>query len=331
MIISSLCPPFYFSGVLFKMLSDYCRLLFGSFRFFLPYLFTVLLRRVNALYHRYTWRETTNVKNVVVLGGSFAGVELVDRLVHSLPTGFRVIWVEKNSHFNYSFVFPRFSVIRGFQNAAFIPYDGMFPKVLPGILTRIQDRVIKVTNSEIILESGRSIDYTYLAIATGSTSPAPGQVLAIECGDACAEMLETQKSIHESQNIAIVGGGALGVELAADIKTFFPSKDVTLIHSRSELMNKFGQRLRALVLHTLSAELRIRVLLNERPQLPERRAISRSCYLTFSDKREESFDLVVSLQCTYFCLSFAFVNRAVRYAARDKDQILPCSNLSFQA
>ncbi|KAJ2474579.1 Apoptosis-inducing factor 2 [Coemansia sp. RSA 2131] len=38
--------------------------------------------------------------------------------------------------------------------------------------------------------------------------------------------------ISDAQSIAIVGGGAVGTELAADLKTDYPDKEIILIHSR---------------------------------------------------------------------------------------------------
>lgn len=33
-----------------------------------------------------------------MIGGSFSGVELAKRLIESVPTGYKVILVERNSH-----------------------------------------------------------------------------------------------------------------------------------------------------------------------------------------------------------------------------------------
>nr|XP_038954802.1 ferroptosis suppressor protein 1 isoform X7 [Rattus norvegicus] len=44
--------------------------------------------------------------------------------------------------------------------------------------------------------------------------------------------------IQRSQFIVVVGGGSAGVEMAAEIKTEYPEKEVTLIHSRVPLADK---------------------------------------------------------------------------------------------
>lgn len=276
------------------MPSDNVKLIGKALGFFLPHLGRVAFQRVAALRHAWTWQDTADAKNVVVLGGSFAGIELATRLAETLPTGFKVVWVEKNSHLNYSFNFPRFSVLTGHEHTAFIPYDGVACGAPAGIFTRIQDTAVGLTENQVLLASGDKLDYAYLAIATGSSQPLPVQVAATERDDACHELQGVQETIKASQRIAIVGGGAVGVELASDIKDFYPDKDVTLIHSRGQLMSHFGKRLQDYTLSALRDELKIRVLLNERPQMPAGGNMATSAKLAFSDGREEQFDLIVS-------------------------------------
>ncbi|KAJ7256479.1 hypothetical protein B0H12DRAFT_1183179 [Mycena haematopus] len=252
--------------------------------------------RYSAFLQRWTYKAIPDAKNVVVLGGSFAGLELVKGLAATLPTGYKVVFIEKNSHMNFSFNFPRFSVVPGYEHTAFIPYDGIGKNMPAGLVTRIQDTVIGLTDTHVLLASGREIDYEYLAIATGSSQPLPVQVSSTEFRAACKELQWVQESINGSQKIAIVGAGAVGVELATDIKSFNPEKDVTLIHSRSQILNSFGKRLNDYVLPVLRDEFKIRVLLKERPQLPKGKALFKGQTLVFSDGHEESFDLVIA--CT---------------------------------
>ncbi|KAJ7922839.1 hypothetical protein B0H13DRAFT_1981952 [Mycena leptocephala] len=176
------------------------------------------------------------------------------------------------------FNFPRFSVVQGYEHTAFIPYDGVAKSAPAGLVTRIQDTVVGLTATNVLLASGRKVDYEYLSL--------PVQVESTEFVPACKEL----------QSIAVVGAGAVGVELATDIKSFYPEKDVTLIHSRGQILNTFGKRLHDHVLPVLRDELDIRVLLNERPQLPRDRALLKATTLTFSDGHEEPFDLTIA--CT---------------------------------
>lgn len=276
------------------MPSDKFTLIWKALKLAIPMLGKKAMQRLYALYHRWTWQNTPDARNIVVIGGSFAGIQLVKRLADTLPTGYKVVWVEKNSHINYSFVFPRFSVMTKHEHMAFIPYEGVGRNAPSGILHRIQDTVVDITETQVLLASGQVVDYACLVIATGSSQPLPVQVTSTERESACQELQEVQELIKSSQKIAVVGGGAVGVQLSSDIKDFYPNKDVTLIHSRENLMNHFGHRLQHYVLNALRNELGVRVRLNERPKMPPQGNLATSAKLTFSDEREEEFDLIVS-------------------------------------
>ncbi|SJX60881.1 uncharacterized protein SRS1_12107 [Sporisorium reilianum f. sp. reilianum] len=67
-----------------------------------------------------------HTQNVVVLGGSYGGMHAATVLAQKLPPSHRVILIERNSHFNHLYVFPRFSVLPGHEHKAFIPYTSIF-------------------------------------------------------------------------------------------------------------------------------------------------------------------------------------------------------------
>ncbi|KAJ5167744.1 uncharacterized protein N7482_003338 [Penicillium canariense] len=156
------------------------------------------VQRVAACGHSWTWHSTPGAQKVVVLGGSFAGIEL------TLPTGYKAVWIEKNSNLNYSFNSPRFSVLTGHEQTAFIPYDGVAKGAPPGIFARIQDRAVAITENQVLLASGDHVEYAYLAIETGSFQPLPVQLVSTELNGACHELKGVQQIIMASQKIAII-------------------------------------------------------------------------------------------------------------------------------
>ena len=266
-----------------------------------PLAFKTLYQRIQALSHRWSYKQASTVKNVVVLGASFTGVQLTTKLSESLPTGYRVVMIEKNSHFNYSFNFPRYSVLLGHEKNAFIPYDGIARGAPKGVFHRVHDTAVQITKDQVHLASGGKIDYAYLAIATGSWQPVPAKVTSADRTEACAELRGVQDKIKLAKKIAIVGGGAVGVELAADIMSFYPEKHVTLIHSRAQLLPHFGIRLHDHVL-TVFKELGVQVILGERPQIfaggvgDDDKNDGERKSLRFADGHTEGYDFIVS--CT---------------------------------
>ncbi|KAG9573137.1 FAD/NAD(P)-binding domain-containing protein, partial [Aureobasidium melanogenum] len=67
--------------------------------------------------------------------------------------------------------------------------------------------------------------------------------------------------------ITIIGGGAVGVQMATDIKEVYPEKSVTLVHSRMQLMNKFHPQLDRIIKERCE-ELGVKLKLGSRVKLP---------------------------------------------------------------
>lgn len=296
------------------MPSDKLRVFGKFFPDILKFALSLLVDRIRAFVHRFTYKSLPSCQNVVVVGGSFAGAFLAKRLAESLPTGYKVILIEKNSHFNYTFNFPRYSVVEKREQRAFIPYDGFMKNVPRGIFEQIRDIATGITNEEVQLASRRSIPFAYLAIATGVMQTPPAKLLASEKLEACAELRTLQNKIREAKKIAIVGAGAVGVQMAGDIKTLYPEKIVVLIHSRQQLLSTFGPRLHAYVMEKLSG-MGVDVRLGERPSLPSTSSWE-AVELTFRDGNTEHFDLVVRCPfCKHECDSTYHPRRS---HARDK-------------
>ncbi|KAF2793767.1 FAD/NAD(P)-binding domain-containing protein [Melanomma pulvis-pyrius CBS 109.77] len=306
------------------MVSDKLRLVAHIFTFIVPYAFTLIRQRISAIIHRQTYKVLPNsqIKTVVVIGGSFAGFQLVKRLTETLPTGYRVVLVERNSHLNYLFAFPRFSVLKGHEQYAFIPYTGLAKTAPEGIFCHVQDTATEITDKHVVLERGEKMEYDYLVIATGTSSALPSKVTSTEREGGEKELRGMQEKIADAKRIAVVGGGAVGVELASDIKSFYPEKDVALIHSRGQLLHSFGKRLHD---HAISVfeELGVAVLLNERPKIPVD-----GNTLELLHGKEELFDLIIP--CTGQRPNSAIVS-AISPAAVSKtnSQILVKSTLQL--
>lgn len=282
---------------------DVLKLLKFSFPFLISYGFKRLAQRISAFIHALVYKPGPSPKNVVIIGGSFAGILLARRLCESLPSGYRVVLVEKNTHFHYPFVFPRFSVVKGHEPKAFIPYDEILCSgrkgVLLGIFQRRCGTVTEVTRDSVTLATGEVIHFEFLAIATGTSSPHPSELASPDKHGACEELRVVQGQIRNAESIAVVGGGAVGVELVTDIKSWYPEKHVTLVHSRDRLLHAFGPRLHERVMEEME-KLGITVRLGQRPQirLDGDEKTRQNATLVFPDGQADSFGLVVSSMLT---------------------------------
>ncbi|TFY78374.1 hypothetical protein EWM64_g5640 [Hericium alpestre] len=148
----------------------------------------------------------------------------------------RTIMIEKNTHFNNLFAFPRYAVVPKYEHRAFIPYTTMFSHLPPDAVSVHRGRVTEIHPDCVLLEGEASIPYEYLVVATGTRLTPPGTLPTDTKPEGIAYFQAHQKVVKNAQKIVIVGGGANGV----------PARD----------------RARAV------AELHVNVVLNDRVRIP---------------------------------------------------------------
>lgn len=139
---------------------------------------------------------------------------------------------------------PRFAVIPGHEHKAFIPYSGVFNSVPNSSLhTVVQARVLSIQPEYVVLDrewQGSShIPFAYLTLATGTNLVEPGSMKHDDKASSVQYLQSHQQRVKEASSILIVGGGAMGVQMATDLKEYYPGKEVVLVHSRSNLMPAF--------------------------------------------------------------------------------------------
>ncbi|KAI0031101.1 hypothetical protein K488DRAFT_52806 [Vararia minispora EC-137] len=206
-------------------------------------------------------------KNIIVIGGSYVGTRAVELLAQKLHATHRTLLIEQNTHFHHLFAFPRVAVVPGFERLAFIPFTSTFDSLPRNSTAVVHGRVTEVQPGRVILDSGDSVPYDFLVIATGTRLPPPGTLHAFDKPAGMEYFRAHQKHVLNAQKVVVVGGGAVGVQLATDIKDYYPAKHVTLVHSRDRLMHKFHLKMHE-VLSDRMAELDVGLVLGERAVIP---------------------------------------------------------------
>ncbi|GAP85205.1 putative apoptosis-inducing factor 2 [Rosellinia necatrix] len=186
-------------------------------------------------------------RNIVVVGASMAGYHAAKTIAEALLPGlpYQVVVVEPHDHFHFTWVLPRFSVVEGHEHKAFIPYGPYLRKLPDGVLKWIQGCAIRITKDKVHLKSGEEIPYEFLVVATGAgaADALPSRVDADDKTEGIAKLRGLQTKIKDAKNLVVVGGGAAGVELATDAKSLYSEKTVVLVHSRDNVMHRFGAEL----------------------------------------------------------------------------------------
>ncbi|KAI4528593.1 FAD/NAD(P)-binding domain-containing protein [Schizophyllum commune Loenen D] len=268
-------------------------------------------------------------RNIVVLGAAYGGQSAAKVLaegVSKLPGNWRVVAIDRNSHLNHVYAFPRFAVVGGHEHQAFIRYDGMVPPDKSSRLLNLTAQAQSLSPHVVTLDRALpehgiptpKLDFEYAIYALGSTLPAPvnlwgpqldakmradpGTVETLQVGSKAsgiAWLKAAQKVIREARSVLVVGGGALGIQFATDIADVYPEKRVTLLHSRAQLLPRFSQEMHNEILRQMN-RLNVNVVLGERLDVQsvaeKKSSLSGERVVRTTAGRELAADLV--LMCT---------------------------------
>lgn len=169
---------------------------------------------------------------------------------------------------------PRYAVLPSFEHKAFIPYrlfDQDPSSGRHGLDAVVRAKVLSVHPDHVVLDrpwqGSTELPYEYLAIATGTRLSAPGTIEEEEKVPSVEYLQRYQQQVLGASSIVIIGGGAVGVQMATDLKELYPSKKVTLVQSRDRVMPKFHPQFHKVISQRF-AELGVELVTNSGVVLP---------------------------------------------------------------
>jgi NADH dehydrogenase FAD-containing subunit len=203
--------------------------------------------------------QSTATGRIVVIGAGYAGLTVAARAGKSTPVTL-IAPEERIAH-----------RIRQHEVAAGreVPHPRIDEVLRGRQVTHIRARVteLDLVGHKVFTDTGQSVGYDTLVYALGSRTAwhgVPGaqeHAYAMERADALRERLARA----DSGRIAVVGGGATGIELAAELAEAHPGWTVLLV-SRGEVADWFSPKGRAIVLEALA---RLGVELREHSEVTE--------------------------------------------------------------
>jgi len=171
-------------------------------------------------------KKNDDRKNVVIVGGGLVGSLLARTLSSKLDAHkYNLILISDRPYTINLIATARMTVadVDDISDRALIPFDNLF---INRNGTYHQGKVVSVDEAkpgaggEVVLESGERITYAALVLATGSIWSGP-----LNFPDATSlrsHVNAWRKKIEAAKDIYLVGGGAVGIEFAGEIKEFFP-------------------------------------------------------------------------------------------------------------
>ncbi|CAM1509907.1 Fc.00g002420.m01.CDS01 [Cosmosporella sp. VM-42] len=192
--------------------------------------------------------EPTTMKNIVILGASYAGIKTAHRILkQASKTGlFKITIVSPNSHFYWNMASPR-GLLPGKLSD-----DELFQPIAPGFkqysATQFEFILASAERLEIegkkvhITGSGgtKMLDYDYLILATGSRTTGDTPFKGLGTTEATKNGLHgLQARVKNAQIIVVAGGGVTSVEAAGELAFEYEGKKkIILISSGSTILQE---------------------------------------------------------------------------------------------
>ncbi|KAK9447606.1 uncharacterized protein V1518DRAFT_421440 [Limtongia smithiae] len=183
---------------------------------------------------------------VVIVGGSIGGLSIAKFLTSTISADAskgpmpRITVIEPRHGIMNPIAIPRSLVEPDFAKHTFATLSS-FPNDMIDNVEYVRGKVVHMSASDVSVEFAddsadtAKIPFDYAVLATGRhrqsyiMPPEPTKEEYIEV------MNSYVNQIRNAQNIVIVGGGAVGIEIAGEIMYEYPDKNVTLLHSRATL------------------------------------------------------------------------------------------------
>jgi NADH dehydrogenase FAD-containing subunit len=265
---------------------------------------------------------------IVIIGGGIAGARVTQELSKFRKKGLDIKLIDKKEYFEVPY-----ATLRGIVE----------PETIGKILRKkysdflkvkfILGRAKSITNEKIGLEDGHDIPFDIAIIATGSSYryfsiPKPPDNMTY-LKDREKEFQEEHQKLLEAQNILIIGGGAVGVELAGDIAYTYPEKNITLVEALPRLLSQFKPKASRIAQKQLES-MSVHVIINE---FLEQDPNDKSIWLSKKSKEVYHTDLAyicigVSPNTSFMKLNFAdTLTKDNRIVVNDKLQLFGHSNI----
>lgn len=197
------------------------------------------------------------VHDIVVIGASYAGLGTAHYLLrHTIPalekantpTKYKLTLISATTHFFHKVGAPRFlaspdllPLSKGFLSISdgFKDYDKEQFELVIGTATALDEDKKTITVSDTYSSSPpRTVNYTTLVLATGSSSTSPLWSIPGSHETTIAALEEMQSALPKAQSVLIAGGGPAGVESAGEIASLYPKIDITLFSGGDRLLTR---------------------------------------------------------------------------------------------
>ncbi|MEK6886273.1 MAG: FAD-dependent oxidoreductase [Nanoarchaeota archaeon] len=168
------------------------------------------------------------MKKIIIIGGGFAGSYAAKKLEDS----FDVTLIDTKSYFEFT---P--GILRTIIEPKHLSKLQILHKNYLKNTKIITVKVSKIEEKYVVAQN-KKYEYDYLLICSGSNYSSPikeqNSVMSVR-GE---QLRAAYKNVKNKKSILIIGGGLVGVELAAEICAMYKNKTITLVNAKDTLVKR---------------------------------------------------------------------------------------------
>ena len=177
------------------------------------------------------------MKNIVIIGGGFAGAYITKKL-------------EKNKDFNITLIDTKnyYEFTPGILRTLVYPKHAKKIQILHTNYLKksrvLVEHVRKITDKEAITNNHK-VKFDYLIICSGSSYNAPFKEKDLINLTRTKHIRDYHEELEKAKRIVIIGGGIVGTELTGEVIDFYKkekSKEITIIHKHDKLMERNNKK-----------------------------------------------------------------------------------------
>ena len=251
------------------------------------------------------------MKHIVIMGGGFVG----STVAQSLESTCTVTLIDSKNYFEFTPGILRTLVEPEHRKNIQVLHASYLKKtrIMKGEVTRVTPHAVFVNK--------KKISFDYLVIATGSSYTTPIKAQNIVLSTRVEILRKYYAKLEQSKSVLIIGGGLVGVELAAEILCAYPEKQVTIAHAKPTLLERMP----------LPARMYAQTWLQKRGAvlfLDERVVSSRKKSFVTNTGRIIAADL--AFQCTGIVPNTVFMKKEFQDLLNEKNQVCVTNTLQLE-
>ena len=164
---------------------------------------------------------------VVVVGGGYGGITVAK----GLDSIADVVLVESKDQFVHNAAALRGTVDDVWQQAMFMPYSYLLShgEVVQGTVASVEGTTVKLYGQD-------PVEGDFVVFATGSTYPFPAKQITNQARIAQRRLEDLRGSLQNAERVLLVGGGTVGLELAGELKAFYPGMEVVVVEKEDQIL-----------------------------------------------------------------------------------------------